>query len=179
MASYGLIVNQFFFVLDIVLFILMECNSPNDYCFNLKVLTWEAQLGPKYAASNTPSYGCLANEYSNKYNCPPTTVARLGIDGWPAVNASATMDGLTTGIGVTPYPTYGNGKKLTAIYRATIGGEVRVAPKGTKFLVNYQNLKYKINIELYGMNTFYNVGIEDIKGSEIIYYRWIVRDTPL
>lgn len=157
----------------------MECNSPNDYCFNLKVLTWNSQLGAKYQASNTPSVGCLNNEYSNKYNCPPATVARPGIDGWGAVNASATLDGLSTGIGITPYPTYGNGKKLTAIYQATINGNVVTAPKDTKFLVNYNDLKYPINRVFYNMNTTYNVGIQDIAGSQIIYYRWIVRDTPM
>ena len=156
----------------------MECNSPNDYCFNLKVITWNAQVAEKYHSSN-PGGNCLANEYSNKYTCPPATVGRPGIDGWPAVNASATLDGLSTGIGVSPYPTYGNGRKLTPIYQVTIDGQVLIAPKGTKFLTYYKDLKYTVNIELFNMNQYYNVGIEDIKGSKIIYYRWIIRDTPM
>lgn len=154
----------------------MNCESPNDYCFNLRFLEWQSKIGPKYRASNQVG-GCLNNQYGIKYNCPPATICREGIDGWPAVNASATLDGLF-GIGISPLPTYANGKKLTAIYRVTIGGTVFTAPKGTKYLVDYRQLKYPINIELFNMNQSYNVGIEDIKGSRIIRYKWIVREGP-
>ncbi len=156
----------------------MECNA-YDYCFNLRVLAWEKLNVVRYRRSEEGrDEGCLANMYSNKYNCPPATVCREGIDGWPAVNAPATLDGLSTGIGVSPYPTYANGKKLTAIYQVELGGTTFTAPAGTKFLTNYENLKYTVNIELYHMNELFNVGIQDIKGSTVLYYKWIVREGP-
>lgn len=156
----------------------MECN-PYDYCFNLRVLAWEKLNIERYRRSEVGrNTGCLANRYSDKYNCPPATICREGIDGWPAVNAPSTMDGLTTGIGVSPYATYANGKKLTAIYQLERNGTTITAPAGTKYLTNYKDLKFTINIELHKMNEMYNVGIEDIKGSTVLYYKWIVREGP-
>ncbi len=152
----------------------MECNSPNDYCFNLKVLAWQNQIGSLWQRSNPPSGGCLPG----KYNCAPAVVCRPGIDGWPAVNASATLDGISTGLGVNPYPQHSNGKKLTAIYSVDLNdsGTLTIAPKGTKFLINYKKASFPINIELANMQENFQIAIEYITGAQLLYYRWIIRD---
>lgn len=148
----------------------MECNNPNDYCFNLKYLAWQNRLSEMYRLTN-PSTECFAD----KITCPPATGMREGIDGWPATNASATLDSITTGIGITMHPTEPNGKKVTAIYQATIDNNTFTAPKDTRYLINYKNLAYNVDISLYNMSTAFVVPIQDIKGATIIRYENIVR----
>ncbi len=151
----------------------MACN---DYCFNLRrVIPWNNSIGTMYKISN-PSSNCL----QGKLNCPPATVCRYGIDGWPSVNASATLDGVTTGIGVSPTQPYYSRKMLTAIYSVKIGGQTRIAPINTRFFVYYKKANFNIDISLAHMNEYYNIPIQYIKGSKLLDHRWINRnDSPI
>ena len=149
-----------------------ECDY-QKYCFNLRYLNWKNNIGKSYNISNPKQDSCLPG----KLNCPSAQFNRQGIDGWPATNASPTLDGVSTGVGVNHYPTYSNGYKSTPIWGVTLGGVYYIKPYNYVFgAINYKLCKFHINIAANRMQESYNIPIQYIKGSKYLYNRNIRRD---
>lgn len=146
--------------------------SCNDYCYNLRFLAKQNAfidaLNKAYA-KNVPQPSSIY-WYGNR------SYLREGIDGWATTEASPTLDGVSTGIGVNPFPPYsaGMGKKFVPIYTAELNGTTIEAPKGTRYLVNYKDLNFEVNRRLIHMSTSVLAPIEYIKGASVKTYKWLL-----
>ena len=147
----------------------MECNK---YCYNLRYLAKQNQFIAAFQAAEATN----SSPTTSIYWYGNRSYLREGVDGWAATEASHTLDGITTGIGVNPFPPYsaGEGKKFVAIYTANLNGTTIVAPKGTRYLVNYQDLNFNVNRAIIHMSTGVLAPIEYIKGASIQNYKWLL-----